>query len=157
VTGCTHCFDSNQISEANLSPISHFLTLQTFHAIIPLKQTLKTEKAKMILNDKQDCIESIARILEKTSAWRSSTAAKFPGDPRNAKAAETLNQLAVDAANLTDEQWNVLQPYFGWASQTWRDGLVQAARLVGFAHRNTNFASFVRSVVRQLPTSRVAA
>jgi hypothetical protein len=111
----------------------------------------------MILNDKQDCIESIAGILEKTSAWRSSTAAKFPGDPHNAKAAETLNQLAIDAANLTDEQWNDLQPYFGWASQTWRDGLVQAARLVGFAHREKNFNSFVRSVIRQLPHSSVAA
>jgi hypothetical protein len=110
----------------------------------------------MILNDKQDCVESIARILEQTSAWRTKTAAKFPRDERNTKAAEMLDQLAIDAANLTDDQWTDLQKHFGWASQTWRDGLVQAARSVGFAHRNTNFASFVRSIVRQLPL-RVAA
>jgi hypothetical protein len=111
----------------------------------------------MILNDKHDCIESIARVLEQTSAWRRKTAAKFPDDARNAKAAEMLDQLAIDAASLTDEQFNDLRPHFGWSSQAWRDGLVQAARLVGFAHRNTDFASFVRTVVRQLPTSRVAA
>jgi hypothetical protein len=111
----------------------------------------------MILNDKQDCIESIARILEKTSAWRRSTAAKFPDDPRNIKAAEMLDQLAIDAANLTDDQWTDLQTHFGWASQTWRDGLVQAARLIGFSHRNNSFDSFVRAVVRQLPSQRLAA
>jgi hypothetical protein len=112
----------------------------------------------MILNDKQDCIESIARILERTSAWRRSTAAKFPGDERNIKAAEMLDQLAIDAAKLTDEQFNDLQPFFGWSSPTWRAGLVEAARLVAFAHRSKSFDSFVRAVVRQLPaTSHVAA
>jgi hypothetical protein len=100
----------------------------------------------MILVDKQDAVESIARILEQTSAWRKRTAAKFPDDPRNAKAAEMLDQLAIDAANLTDEQFTDLRPHFGWSSQIWRDGLLTAARSVGFAHRNTNFASFVRTL-----------
>jgi hypothetical protein len=68
-----------------------------------------------------------------------------------------LHQLAIDAASLTEEQFTDLKPHFGWSSQIWRDGLVQAARLVGFAHRNTTFDSFVRTVVRHLPTSRVAA
>jgi hypothetical protein len=111
----------------------------------------------MILNHKQDCIESIARVLEKTSAWRRATATKFPDDPRNLKSAELLDQLATDAASLSDDHWTDLQIHFGWASQTWRDGLVQAARLVGFAHRQKSFDSFVRLVVRQLPPSRVAA
>jgi alkylhydroperoxidase family enzyme len=110
----------------------------------------------MILNDKQDCIDSIVRILEQTSAGRRKTAAKFPGDERNTKAAKLLDQLAIEAASLTDEQFSDLRPHFGWSSQIWRDGLVQAARSVGFAHRKTNFASFVRSIVRQLPL-RVAA
>jgi hypothetical protein len=34
----------------------------------------KTEKAKMILNDKQDCIDSIARVLNRTSVWRKAIA-----------------------------------------------------------------------------------
>ena len=111
----------------------------------------------MILNDLQDCVESIVRILEQTSAWRRKTAAKFPDDSaRNIKAAEMLDQLGIDAASLTDEQFSDLRPHFGWSSQIWRDGLVSAAKMVGFAHRNTNFASFVRTVVRQFPV-RVAA
>jgi hypothetical protein len=111
----------------------------------------------MILNDKQDCIESIAKILESTSAWRKATAVKYPDDPRNLRASEMLEQLATDAANLTDEQFTDLQPHFGWSSQTWRDGVVQAARLVGFAQRNATFNSFIRTVARHLPSLRIAA
>jgi hypothetical protein len=112
----------------------------------------------MILNDKQDCIDSFTRILEKTAAWRRSTAAKFPADSsRNINAAEMLDQLAIDAANLTENQWADLQGHFGWASQTWRDGLVQAARFVAFSHKNKSFDSFVRLVLRQLPSASVAA
>jgi hypothetical protein len=114
-------------------------------------------RKQMILNHRPDCVESIVRILESTAAWRRKTAAKYPDDPRNAKSAEMLDQLAIDAAGLTDEQFEDLRPHFGWSSQTWREGLVTAARMVGFAHRNTNLASFVRTVVRQLPVSRVAA
>ena len=36
----------------------------------------------MILNDKQDCVESIAKVLERTSAWRKAIAVNFPDDPR---------------------------------------------------------------------------
>ena len=111
----------------------------------------------MILNDKQDCIEHCARILEQTSAWRKKKAAEWPDDVRNGKAAEMLDQLAIDSANLTDEQWAELKPHFGWSSQTWRGGLIQAAKLVGFAHRNRSFESFVKLIVRQLPTQRAAA
>jgi hypothetical protein len=111
----------------------------------------------MILNDKQDCIESIARILENTSAWRKATAVKYPDDLRNIKSSEMLDQLAKDSANLTDEQWKEFTPHFGWSSQIWRGAVVQAAKMVGFAHRNRSFESFVRAVVRQLPTMRVAA
>jgi hypothetical protein len=111
----------------------------------------------MILNDKQDCIESIARILESTSAWRRKKAAEWPADQRNEKAAEMLDQLAKDCASLTDEHWNEFTPHFGWSSQNWREAVVQAAKMVGFAHRGKTFESFVRTVVRQLPSQRIAA
>src|SRR2546423_255822 len=51
---------------------------------------------KMISNDKQDCIESITKVFEGTSAWRKSISTRF-SDPRNMRAAETLDKLAVDA------------------------------------------------------------
>jgi len=55
----------------------------------------------MILNDKQDCVESIAKVLERTSAWRKAIAVNFPDDPRNVRAAETLEKLAVDATHTS--------------------------------------------------------
>jgi hypothetical protein len=111
----------------------------------------------MILNDKSDCVDSIVTTLERTAAWRRTTAAKFPDDRRNAPAASKLEQLAIDAVNLNDEQWGDLQGHFGgWASQSWQDALVQAARMVGFSHRSGNFDSFVRLMVRQFPQASVA-
>ena len=65
---------------------------------------------QMTLNDKQDCIDSIAKVLERTAAWRKAIAVNFPDDPRNMRAAETLEKLAVDANNLSDEQWSDLIP-----------------------------------------------
>jgi hypothetical protein len=113
----------------------------------------------MIMNDKNDCVESIAKISEKTSAWRRSTAAKFPDDQRNINAAEMLDLLAIEAANLTDEQWTALQPHFahGWSSQVWREALSTAARMVGFGHKSKSFDAFVRLVLRQLPSASIAA
>jgi predicted aminopeptidase len=107
--------------------------------------------------DSNQAESALARILEKTSAWRRSTAAKFPDDSRNINAAEMLDQLAIDAAHLSDDQWNDLRVHFGWASQTWRDGLIQAARLVGFAHKSKDFDAFMRLVVRQLSPVGLAA
>lgn len=106
---------------------------------------------KMILNDKQDCIDSIAKVLERTAAWRNAIAVNFKNDPRNMRAFETLEKLAVDAANLTDEQWADLKPHFGgWASEKWRNGLSQAARSVGFHHRAKDFGIFTKVLVEQL-------
>lgn len=115
------------------------------------------QKQKMILNNKEDCIDSCARLLDQTSAWRRRTADKWPDDPRNLKAAQMLDQLAADSVNLSDTQWEELRPHFGWNSQIWREGLIQAAKLVGFGHRNRGWDSFVRLAVRQLPIMRVAA
>jgi hypothetical protein len=72
------------------------------------------------------------------------------------RASETLDKLAVDAGNLTDEHWKALQPHFGgWASETWRNGLSKTAKQVGFWHRSNNFDSFVKSLAHNL--SSVAA
>jgi hypothetical protein len=106
-----------------------------------------TENTNMNLT-KQDCSESIAQYVERTAVWRRSLAVKFPGDPRNARAAETLEKIAIDAAELTDEQWSLLRPNFGgWASETWRDALGLAARQVGF----------VRLIALQFPQNEIAA
>jgi hypothetical protein len=116
------------------------------------------QKMKMILNDKQSCIDSIAKVLERTAAWRKAIAVNFPDDPRNMRAAETLEKLAIEANNLSDEHWSDLKPTFqrGWASEKWRNGLSQAARSVGFHHRAKDFNFFAKVLVQQLSPSSVA-
>jgi len=66
----------------------------------------KTEKAKII--ERQARLYRFSReVLERTSVWRKAITANFPNDPRNLRAPKTLDQLAVNVANLTDEQWSI--------------------------------------------------
>jgi hypothetical protein len=124
---------------------------------MPVISPATTEKANMNLT-KQDCSDSIAQYIERTAIWRRSLAVKFAGDIRNARAAEALERLAVEAADLSDEQWGLLRPHFGgWASETWRDALGLAARQVGFAYRQRGFDSFVRLIALQFPQNEIAA
>jgi hypothetical protein len=125
--------------------------LPQFRGGISLKQKMK------MINDKQDCIESIVRVLERTSEWRKVTSARFPEDTRNAKSVKILDRLAVEAINLTDAQWLELSPYFGWASQTWRNSLNQTSRQIGFFHRAGDLDVFVKILIQNLSASCVAA
>jgi hypothetical protein len=114
--------------------------------------TTKQQKNANMTNDKQACIDSISRVLERTAVWRKAIAVNFPDDSRNMRAAATLEKLAVDVANLTDEQWSALERYFsnGWNSEKWRSGLSQVARSVGFHNRATDFNFFAKVLVHQL-------
>jgi hypothetical protein len=113
----------------------------------------------MNFNDqKQDCVESMIRALEGTSAWRKAIVAKFPNDPRLLKAAATLDQLAIDVTNLTDDHWLSLKPFFGgWHSDNWRAGLNLAVRQIGFHYHVKHLDAFVRTLAYQLSLSSVAA
>lgn len=82
-------------------------------------------------NEKQDCIESIVRGLERTSAWRKAISANF-NDPRNMRAVATLDQLAIDAARMNDAQWASLKAHYAWTSLAWRNSLTQVTRQIGF-------------------------
>ncbi|MGY4502378.1 hypothetical protein ACVWYH_006335 [Bradyrhizobium sp. GM24.11] len=112
----------------------------------------------MMLNEKNDCIESIAKTLERTSAWRKSLTVRWPNDARNVRAAAWLDQLAADVPNMTDAQWEDLKPYYNWSSETWRNSLNLSTKQVGFYHRSGDLAFFIESLVQNLsPLSRVAA
>jgi len=52
---------------------------------------------KMILSTKEDCVANITRALERTSLWRKAMTVRWPDDPRNMRAAQKLDQLALDA------------------------------------------------------------
>ena len=55
-------------------------------------------------NDKSECIDDIVRMFERTAVWRRAIAANF-NDPRNIRAAETPDKLAIDVAAMTDEEF----------------------------------------------------
>jgi cyclopropane fatty-acyl-phospholipid synthase-like methyltransferase len=110
----------------------------------------------MISNNKEDCIESIVRGLERTSAWRKAISANF-NDPRNMRAVVTLDQLSIEAAGMTDDQWAVLKDHYAWTSLAWRNRLTQVTRQIGFYNRKRDFGSFVAALVHELSLSRLAA
>jgi hypothetical protein len=83
--------------------------------------TKQLENLKMIVeNEKVDCADSLSFGIHRTKVWREKMAAKHPFDPRNLRAAECLGKLAIDAKDLSDNDFALLKPYCGWASELWR-------------------------------------
>ncbi len=84
-------------------------------------------------------------------------AAKYPADPRNARAAESLAKLATHANELTDEDWTQLQPHSGWASERFRESISTAARSAGFQNKIKDLPTFVACLVDILSQKEIAA
>lgn len=61
------------------------------------------------MSDKEEIVETIIRVVERTKTWRSTLATKYPNDRRNSRAVETLGMLAVEAPSLTDLQFRELK------------------------------------------------
>jgi hypothetical protein len=101
----------------------------------------------MIENEKVDCIDALTFGLNRTRGWRQKIATKHPGDPRNARAADRLAKLAADANTLTDDDWLLLKPNAGWASERFRGAITQAARAVGFQKKITDLHSYVQHLL----------
>jgi hypothetical protein len=100
----------------------------------------------MIENEKIDCVDSLTIGLNRTALWRKKMAAKFPSDPRNARAAERLAELAIDTAELTDEEFALLDPYCGRA-EPWREAISKTARMVGFQKKIQDLPRFVEALI----------
>jgi len=108
----------------------------------------------MINNTKEYCIENLSGSLARTASWRRSLQAKY-NDHRNGRAAETLDRLASEASNLTDEAWSELMPFYNWASFKWSDAVSQASRQVEFRNVNT-LPAFTKTLVGILSQSNAA-
>jgi hypothetical protein len=63
-----------------------------------------------MIDKKSDLIESVVHVLGRTAGWRQGISTHF-NDPRNIRAAETLKKLAGDAAEMTDEQYLLLEHF----------------------------------------------
>jgi hypothetical protein len=64
-------------------------------------------------------------------------------DPRNARAAETLDKLAGEANDLSDEAWQQLKPYFSWSCGKWSDAVSLASRRVEFQRNVKTLPAYV--------------
>jgi hypothetical protein len=71
----------------------------------------------------QSCTDSLSASLIRTRDWRRGLKAKYPNDPRLGKAAETLDKLAGQTNELSDEAWTAICPFYNWSSGTWADAV----------------------------------
>ena len=109
----------------------------------------------MIKNNKQSCIDSISASISRTAKWRRGLQAKYPSDSRLGQAAETLDMLAGQTSDLSDEAWSELARFYGWNSETWHDGVSKASRLVEFQCSVRTFSDFVNNLVGILSEQHV--
>jgi len=109
--------------------------------------------------EKTHCAEAIAYGLNRVGKSRRKTDIRYPGDFRNIRAAETLARSASDSAQLTDEQWNQLKPYYcyGGVDARWRESVAQAAGQLGFYQSVKSFPAFVDNLIDLLSRSSIAA
>jgi hypothetical protein len=114
----------------------------------------------MIILDQENehCLESVKFGLDRTATWRDKTDERYPGDPRNARAAKRLRELAADAAELGEKEWQDLQPYFSKLTlPKWREAIAQTARQIGFYRDAKTFSAFVKLLLATLSQNGLAA
>ena len=107
-------------------------------------------------NSKFSCKDNLCGSLMRTAAWRRGMKARYPDDNRNGIAAKTLDKLADEANDLTDEQWSEIMPFYDWASATWSDAVSQASRNVEFKRNVRTFPAFIDSLVGILSDQNIA-
>jgi hypothetical protein len=106
------------------------------------------------ISKKQDCLDSLAKALLRTRDWRLGMRSKYPDDPRLVKSAKTLEKLAGETSELSDEAFLAISPYFNWSSAHWTNAVSLAARRVEYHHDVRTFSAFVNTLIAIL---RVAA
>ena len=100
-----------------------------------------------IIDLRQECTDFVARSVRKTADWRRSNTKRWPGDDRNMKAADRLNEIADEATELSDYIWEGLKPYFHWSDEQFAEAVSQTSRNVVFRHDIKNFDAYTRSLL----------
>ena len=98
------------------------------------------------MTNKQSCIDNLCGSFTRSATWRRGLQAKYPNDPRNGLAAETLETLAGETNDLTDEAWSELKPFYS-SSGKWSDAVSQASRRVEFQRNVRTLPAFVNNLV----------
>jgi hypothetical protein len=95
-------------------------------------------------------IETARLALLKQSVFRRRTAERFPTDPRNLLAADTLAALASDVS-VSPENWKALKRYASpsgsWARLFASQEFLEACRGVGFRTAPRTFDRFIETLL----------
>jgi hypothetical protein len=109
-----------------------------------------------MMNNKQSAITDLGASFRRTAIWRRELSKKFINDARNIRAAETLERLASEVNELSDESWQLLARHYDWCSPTWSDALSLASRHVEFRNVKT-LSAFIDCLVGILSQNEIAA
>jgi hypothetical protein len=110
----------------------------------------------MTINNKQSFIDSLCGNLTRSAIWRRGLQAKY-NDPRNGKAAETLDRPAEETNDLTDEAWLQLKAYFNWSCPRWSDAVSLASRRVEFQRNVKTLPAYVNHLAEILAEQNAVA
>src|ERR1700676_870104 len=110
-----------------------------------------------MINNKQSCIDSLCGSFTRSTIWRRGLQAKYPNDPRNGKAAETLDRLAEETNDLTDEAWLQLKAYFNLSCPRWSDAVSLASRRVEFQRNIRTLPAYVNHLAEILAEQNAVA
>ena len=109
----------------------------------------------MIFNNKQSCAADISNSVRGSATWRRGLQAKYP-NARNFRAAATLDRIADEVYDMTDEQFKQLSRYYNWSSLTWSEAVSETSRLVGYRGVDT-LSDYINALAHTLSKSGVAA
>jgi hypothetical protein len=109
-----------------------------------------------MMNNKQSAISDLGASFRRTAIWRRELSKKFINDARNIRAAETLERLASEVNDLSDESWQALAGHYSWCSPAWSDAVSLASRYVEFRNVKT-LSGLIDCLVGILSPSSVAA
>jgi hypothetical protein len=109
-----------------------------------------------IENEKEHCASSTSNRLAKASIWREGLSVRYPQDQRNARAAESLAELAKAFADLPDSEWAELKPLYKLDCPRWQEAVSITAKRVGFQYGRT-LPIFVMNLIGLLSQPSIAA
>jgi hypothetical protein len=111
----------------------------------------------MTINSKQSCQDNLCGNFTRSAIWRRGLQAKYPNDARNGRAASTLETLASETNDLTDEAWLQLKPYFNWSCGKWSDAVSLASRHVEFQRNLKTLPAYVNHLAEILAEQNAVA
>jgi hypothetical protein len=117
------------------------------HQSQQLRWKQKRDYIVIDFSKKQDCSDTCAKALKRAQKWRLELRSKYPDDVRLVKAAKTLERIAGETNELSDEAWLAIEPHFDWCTAHWTNAVSLAARRVEYYPNVRSFSGFVNELM----------